>query len=135
MKAEEFDRAHLWRFRARTVRVIDADTVLALVDCGYRGRHEARLRIHGIDAPEVGTKEGNLARAWLATQIDGAHHILQEWPLRVETIQRETIVSEVATFERWVSKIWLVDDDGEMFDLADALVAAGHGVYREGSGV
>ncbi len=127
MNAEDFDRAFLWRFRATKARVIDGDTVAVLCDTGYRGRHEARLRLAGIDAPEMGTGAGALARLWLDKELDRAWVWTKTWELRVETIQRETVVSETTSFERWVSRLWMVSpDDGSLIDVAEAMVAAGH---------
>ena len=46
-------------------RVVDADTLLVEVDCGFGCRMEQRLRLRGIDAPELKTPEGARARAFV----------------------------------------------------------------------
>lgn len=133
MNVNEFDRAHLWRFRAEPIRVIDADTIKVLADCGYRGRYEPALRLEGIKAAEKWTPEGRAAAAWLRDEIGEcvAGRPGDRWPLRVETVQLETVVEEATTFERWVARVWLVDADGELHDLGDRLVTAGWAVRVE----
>ena len=126
MTPEEFDRAHLWRFRATALRAIDAATVVVLADTGFGGRHEVRVRLQGIDAPESGTGAGKVATAWLDRYLNSVFQP-KRWELRVETTQRETVVAETRSFERYVGRVWVaVDADGPLVDLASLLVGAGH---------
>jgi hypothetical protein len=140
MTVEEWDRAHLWNFRARLVRVVDADTIKVLSDTGYRGRHEPALRLHRVFAPKASTYEGAVAATWLGRVLgnrpqggtgDGPPDVPplhREWPLRVKTVQRETVVEETTTFERWVSDVWLAPADpaADPIPLNDLIVDAGH---------
>jgi len=45
------------------VRVIDGDTVELIVDLGFRVETRIHLRLEGIDAPELSTPMGKIARA------------------------------------------------------------------------
>lgn len=127
MNVEAWDRSLLWRYRARLIRLRDADTIVCLVDSGYRGRHEAPLRLVGVNAPEKGTAAGDAATRWLDGFLAARGAWAPgRWRVRVETIQRETVVEETTSFERWISRVWVADDDGSMTDVAAALVAAGH---------
>ncbi len=63
-------------YRAREVRVIDGDTIEALVDLGFHSLTEQRLRLAQIDAPEIRTKEGRLARNFLIETITPAKTIV-----------------------------------------------------------
>lgn len=105
MMVNEFDRAYLWRFRALPLRVIDGDTFVALVDCGFYGRHEVHIRIADLDAPELSQPGGTEARLRLMNAIGWQ----TGWPLRVVTQQRETIVSEVRSFERYVATVYVME--------------------------
>lgn len=53
---------HLYWYRASCVRVVDGDTADLLVDLGYKIRVEQRVRLFGLNAPEVRgeTKEAGL---------------------------------------------------------------------------
>ena len=53
-----------WTVPGRVVRVIDADTVVVLLDLGWRICYESGVRVEGIDAPEVSTEAGKAARAF-----------------------------------------------------------------------
>ncbi len=126
---EAWDKAHLWRFRASLIRVVDADTIVVLTDQGFDGRHEPAIRLAGVNAPEKRTPEGKAAAWWLIDQmtppLDQALAI-GRWNLRVETLQLETVIKEATSFERWVATVAIVQPDGRMIDLGTALVAAGH---------
>lgn len=123
MKAEEFDTG-IWDYRATLRRIKDADTLVLLVDCGFRGRHEPSVRLARCDAPERGTPAGDAAFAFLVDLLIDGH--IPGWGLRVRTAQRETVVEEVTSFERWVAEVWTVAPNGEMTNIADALIAKGH---------
>ncbi len=49
-------------YRGVVDRVIDGDTVYVRLDVGFDLAVYARCRVSGIDAPEVRTEEGKLAR-------------------------------------------------------------------------
>jgi endonuclease YncB( thermonuclease family) len=47
-------------FQARLQRVIDGDTMVFLVDLGFRTRKEVQVRVDGIDTAEIyGTSKGS----------------------------------------------------------------------------
>jgi micrococcal nuclease len=117
-EVEVFDRQRLWRYRATLVRVIDGDTLVALVDTGFFGRHEVHVRIAGLFAPEMGSEGGNAARDALSRALEPKTF---PWELRVTTKQRETIVSEVRSFERYVGDVSVVTDTGTLVDVKDLL--------------
>lgn len=48
---------NLYIYRARVTRVIDGDTVEADVDLGFSVKISTKLRLYGIDAPEIRGKE------------------------------------------------------------------------------
>jgi endonuclease YncB( thermonuclease family) len=56
-------------YKAKEVRVIDGDTIEALVDLGFHSFSEQRLRLAQIDAPEIQTKAGRAARDFLVDAV------------------------------------------------------------------
>jgi endonuclease YncB( thermonuclease family) len=121
--AEAWDRAHLWQYRARLVRVIDGDTLVALVDTGFYGRQEVHLRLAGVNAPELHQPGGREAEQALAgALISNLSPPRPEWYLRVVTLQRERVVSEVTSFERYVAHVWVQRGDF-LYSLAGLLQA------------
>ena len=115
----EWDRAHLWHYRARLPAIHDGDTIYTLNDTGYRGRHEPHLRIAGLTAPELWTPEGPAARAAMGAALRYAADV--PWPLRVVSLQRETVISEVTSFERYVSDVLVALPDGTLRDVKELL--------------
>lgn len=118
MNVTEWDHEHLWHFRAMTLRVLDGDTALLLADTGYGGRYEVHLRIAGLNAPEMSTPEGMPARLRLANALP-LWAAGSGWPLRVISLQRETVVSEVRSFERFVGTILVLQADGRLIDVKE----------------
>jgi endonuclease YncB( thermonuclease family) len=59
----------LFAFVAVVERVVDGDTLLVEVDCGFGSRIKQRLRLRGIDAPELKTAAGRRARAFIKSEL------------------------------------------------------------------
>lgn len=118
MNALDFDRAQLWRFRARPLSITDGDTLRVECDCGFYGRHEVAIRLAGFSAPETHEAGGDEATRRLMLAVESG---VGEWPLRVATLQRETVVREVRSFERFVADVWVVQADGELVDVVELL--------------
>ncbi len=55
----------LYTYTALIERIIDADTLIAVIDCGFHTAARMRLRLKGIDAPEIDTEEGIKARVFV----------------------------------------------------------------------
>jgi|TARA_S200002703_G_scaffold21844_1_gene18455 endonuclease YncB( thermonuclease family) len=66
----------MYEYRAKLIKVIDGDTVDAMVDCGFSMFRAERIRLRGINAPEVRTrnkeekKKGLAAKARLQELIE-----------------------------------------------------------------
>ena len=70
-EVEPGDDADLHTFRAEVTRVVDGDTFWAKVDYGFRFRQPWKVRLRGVDAPELPTEEGERAKAWVAARLSG----------------------------------------------------------------
>lgn len=46
-----------WRYQAQLDRVIDGDTVDAMIDLGFSTHRSIRIRFHGINTPESRTRD------------------------------------------------------------------------------
>ena len=60
----------LYTVKALCERVIDGDTILARIDQGFFTWHNARLRLRGIDTPELYSKAGRLARDYVQQVLE-----------------------------------------------------------------
>lgn len=110
---------HRWLWRASVTRVVDGDTVYAVIDAGFNATRTERLRLLGTNCHELkgATREAGLAasdytRRWIPSHVAGV------WPLLIETRKMDA-------FGRYLADIWRVSD-GRWLN-AD-LIAYGHAV-------
>ncbi len=66
----------LFTYRALIARVVDADTLLADIDCGFGIWTRQRLRLTGIDAPERSKVAGLRAKERLARELAGSPQVV-----------------------------------------------------------
>ena len=119
MTADQFDRDYLWHFRAEflSMEYIDGDTFTALVDTGFNGRQRVRVRIADLDMPEVREGHGSMAQSTLRMILDSPNG----WPLRIVTRQRETVVTEVRSFERYVADVYVIGLTGQLMNVREMM--------------
>ena len=58
-----------YTYRATLQRVIDGDTLWVNIDCGFDIWTDQRLRLRGIDTPEMDTPEGQRARRFVEAAL------------------------------------------------------------------
>lgn len=106
-----------WIFPARCERVVDGDTLDLLIDQGMRVYRRERVRLLGVDAPEVRgstAQAGADALAWVRSWLAAAGG---EWPLTVRTTKADS-------FGRYLARIWRGDGAELNADLAAHLARA-----------
>ena len=59
----------LYTYNVDVYQVLDGDTVNAVVDLGFNILTQQTLRLRGLDAPEIITKEGKEAKTFLEKQL------------------------------------------------------------------
>lgn len=78
-------------FEARVVKVRDGDTIDVLLGDGRK----ARVRLHGIDAPEYGQRFHRQATAFVRERIDGRR-------VRIERV-------DIDDYDRLIGYVWIAD--------------------------
>lgn len=101
----------MWTYKARVIRVIDGDTYEMFLDLGFHVHRVVRVRLKGVDTPELSTPEGKDARQYVEWHFARADEIV------VRTLK----FLPSRSFTRWVAEVYL---DGR--SLADILVSKGH---------
>jgi endonuclease YncB( thermonuclease family) len=102
----------VFTYPAQLVRCVDADTLRLVIDVGFNmTRREASYRLSRVDAPELSTDAGKLARAALEGYLLG------------KTLVAQTFKSD--SFGRYITEVWA---DGA--NVSDWLVQAGHATYK-----
>jgi len=104
---------------ASVIGVVDGDTIDVTIDYGFRLRQDHRVRLAGIDAPEVRAAgpEGEAARDWLRARLP------------VGTAVELVTDKAREKFGRWLATVWRVDpatSRAEADSINAQLIAAGH---------
>ncbi|MBL7198394.1 MAG: thermonuclease family protein [Candidatus Omnitrophica bacterium] len=66
----------LFTYLAYIDRIIDGDTLRALIDCGFEFVIRQKLRLRGIDCPELSTPEGQRAKRFVQKQLNNLDFII-----------------------------------------------------------
>lgn len=113
-----------YRFRARLVKVRDADSYVFAADLGLRVTHELVVRLAGCNAPESKTPEGEKATAfatdWLAEYADP-----DGW------LALTTKKDPGDRYGRWLAQVQSLDGSR---DLTEDLITGGHAAKWDGAG-
>ena len=105
---------------AEVVSVYDGDTITCNVDLGFKTFKRVKIRLTGIDTPEIRTrdleekKRGYASRDWLSSQILGKNILLH--------------TQEKGKFGRWLGTIWSLEEENisEQNSYNQKLITEGH---------
>ena len=89
-------QSDLYTYRAAVEKVIDADTLWARIDLGFRISVRQKLRLRGLDAPELNTLEGQKAKKFVEAQLKPAASLI------ITTTKPDK-------YDRYLSDIWIGD--------------------------
>lgn len=107
-------------YRAQLDTVVDGDTLDLVLDCGFRIRHHARVRLVGVDTHEIygvgndsdeaimGRAEAVFVEEWLQ-ESRVAHD--GEWPLIATTIRDRT-----GKYGRYLADVYRRDTRASLTD-------------------
>lgn len=70
-KIEGIPKSHLYTYTALLERVVDIDTFWMYIQLGFGMAHRQKLRLRGVDGPELGTSEGDQAKRWVEERLKG----------------------------------------------------------------
>lgn len=114
----------MYEYHARIIRVVDGDTVEADLDLGCDVHVNLMLRLLGINAPEHGTTEGEVASVSLRGLV-GAYSEGGRLLVRTEKDRTEKYGRYLATLVGWHS-------DGTEQSLNVRMIELGHAVPYDG---
>jgi micrococcal nuclease len=58
----------MYQYKATLIKVVDGDTVDAMIDCGFSTFKKERIRLYGINAPESRTRDKEEKKRGLAAK-------------------------------------------------------------------
>ena len=75
-KLSFIERDKLFTYKAYLEKIIDGNTLLVFIDCGFSFFIHQQLRLRGIDVPEISTKEGLNARRFIESKLKALDFII-----------------------------------------------------------
>ena len=94
-KVSNKGKGRMYLYKATITRVIDGDTFDAIVDLGFRMTTKQRLRLVGIQVPELASKEGKVAKQCV-------EDILATVDYKVQVATEKT-----GSFGRWLATVYV----------------------------
>lgn len=95
--------------RGRLLRVIDGDTVIALLDMGFWLTNTVHLRLLGLDTPELHDSNPEkrasaeaariFVKSWFLDHEHAVGLAVAAWPLLIRTEKADS-------FDRWLADVW-----------------------------
>ena len=122
-EAKNLGAADLFAYPAELIRVVDGDTLwmkISLTRLPFGGITselwiKEKLRLRGIDSPELGTPEGDAAKRFMTSVLSEAKAIT------ITTTKPDK-------WDRYLSDIFLEVPGGEVIYLNNHLLANGHAI-------
>ena len=107
----------MFTYKAKIIKAYDGDTVTAKIDCGFNIHFTEKIRLYGINAPEVRGKEkeeGLKSRDYLRKLI-----------LNKEVVIK-TFKDKKGKYGRYLGVIFLNDEN-----INEKMVKAGYAVFKK----
>ncbi len=112
----------MYEYNAEITRVIDGDTLVALIDVGFNTHIKSTLRLYGINTPEQRTKN-------LEEKEKGIAATKRVIDLLNKCNNKVRIKSHgLGKFGRCLAEVQLTTKNKELINLNRTLVAEGHAV-------
>jgi micrococcal nuclease len=106
-----------YRYRAKAIYVVDGDTIDVIIDLGFNVFNKHRVRLYGIDTPELKSSDLNervRANEAKALVID----LLTKHP----DVEIVTYKDQTDKYGRYLAEVWLPDGTS----LANKLIESGY---------
>ncbi len=122
----------MYEYAATVVKVVDGDTVDLRVDLGFTASVEVRMRLYGINTPEIhgvkksseeyarGAEAAAFVTDWLIESLLGKGSVLDA---KVRVVSHDGRKLHTGKYGRWIAEIYR---DGDAKSLSQSLVDAGH---------
>lgn len=119
-----------YEYAAEAVYVVDGDTIDVVLDFGFSLKQKMRLRLAGIDTPELRSKDeaerekAQHAKFFVKNALFYDDNFEESVDLIVKTLKTKS-GKERQTFGRYVAEVFFRREGGEWESLTELLVAEG----------
>lgn len=120
----------LFQYRGTIVNIVDGDTMDVRIDLGFRVYHQVRIRLNGVDAPEIftGTEEERRPGKMVKIALENYIAVMCGRVEKAECLVRTQKVTardgtEYArkSLDRYVADVWIRDRFGDYHGLVDVV--------------
>jgi|TARA_B110000908_G_C10179104_1_gene414737 micrococcal nuclease len=116
-------------YRAKLDRVVDGDTIDAMIDVGFDIWVKKRIRYKGIDTWESRTRDLEEKKLGLAAKARNKE-LLEEVSEKSGYFRLRSY--GVGKYGRVLGELFIIDNDGTQICINDALITEGHAYRYEG---
>jgi micrococcal nuclease len=92
-------------YKAKILKVIDGDTVDAMVDLGFDVHHKIRIRLYGVNTPESRTSDAAEKQLGLKAKA-----FTQDWCTRHPEVYLQTVVDKNEKYGRVLAELYSSND-------------------------
>tara|TARA_R110002051_G_scaffold322768_1_gene414093 strand:+ start:658 stop:1077 length:420 start_codon:yes stop_codon:yes gene_type:complete len=110
-------------YRAKLVKIIDGDTVDALIDVGFDIWFKKRIRYMGIDTWESRTRDLEEKKKGLAAK-ERNRELLENVSAKSGYFRLKS--HGVGKYGRVLGEIFIMDDEGKQYNVNETLIKEGH---------
>lgn len=118
-RADDATKADLFTYAATLRRVIDGDTLVVTLEVAPEIFVELKLRLRGLNCPELSTPEGKAAKRFVGALV------AQSTAVIIHTTKPDK-------YDRYLADVFLRREDGTDIFLNNALLENGHAEPKEG---
>lgn len=93
----------MYQYRAKLVKVIDGDTVDLTVDLGFDTFRTVRVRLSGVNCPEMNTPDGQVAKLATINWFGDASHG-DTW-VTINTFKRKDLSDKYDDWHRYIAEV------------------------------
>ena len=124
----------MYEYKAKLVRVVDGDTVDAMIDCGFSVFRKERIRLKGINAPESRTRDKEEKKRGLAAKAR-LKELIKEGK---NEFMVKTSIDKKGKYGRLLGELFLILKSNNTIKKANiksynqTLIDEGHATYYDG---
>tara|TARA_B100000287_G_scaffold372927_1_gene371832 strand:- start:430 stop:819 length:390 start_codon:yes stop_codon:yes gene_type:complete len=116
-------------YRAKLVKIVDGDTIDALIDVGFDIWFKKRIRYKGIDTWESRTRDLEEKKKGLAAK-ERNRELLEEISDKSGYFRLKSY--GVGKYGRVLGEIFILDKEGKQYNVNETLIKEGHAYEYDG---
>ena len=110
----------MYTYEAEVIRIIDGDTIEAIIDLGFKVFWKTKIRLAGIDAPEIDTVDGIVA-------YDALRFMIGSSKIKIVT-QKD----KQEKFGRYLATVYPFAGNGDGISVNELMIKGGYAKPYEG---